>query len=152
MEVIQRLVDIEHFNDAELSSNRPVPLHKVENILPTAKFLDNIRRAIDTPIIIRSGYRDPEANRGVGGSPRSMHMEFNALDFKPSGFGSRQLAELVVDIINGKYSIAVYWKGKLVTITPELMGIGYYGINHGNFIHIDTRGLLGKPAAEWQYI
>ena len=39
----------------------------------------------DTPIIINSGYRSPELNRKVGGSPTSNHLTGCAVDIRVSG-------------------------------------------------------------------
>ena len=152
MQIIKRLTngEVENFEDWELTKNRPVPLHLIENILPTILFVQNIRTVIGVAIGVGSGYRDYLANLEAGGDEDSLHLEFNGLDFTPKGYSAADLQQLCARIENGEFNITVMWKRKLVTITPELLGLG---LNKAKgFIHIDTRGLLGRKApSRWGY-
>lgn len=46
------------------------------------EILQPLRDAMGEPIIITSGYRSPELNRAVGGSPTSQHTRGEAVDIK----------------------------------------------------------------------
>jgi len=61
---------------------------KLENLTRTAMKMDHIRRLLGRPIIVSSGYRSPEVNKIVGGSPTSDHMQGLAVDFICPGFGT----------------------------------------------------------------
>lgn len=157
MQIIKTLTngEVENFEDWELTKNRPVPLHLIENILPTILFVQNIRTTIDVKIGISSGYRGLLVNAEAGGDDDSLHLEFNALDFrpldfKPRGYSVADLELLYKRIESGEFNITVMWKGKPVTITPEHLGLGLS--KKKRFIHIDTRGLLGRRApSRWTY-
>lgn len=49
----------------------------------TERLLDPIREAFGRPIIVTSGYRCPELNKAVGGSPTSAHLQGYAADLVP---------------------------------------------------------------------
>ena len=54
----------------------------------TAFEMDNVRELLDHPVIVSSGYRSPELNAAIGGSPTSSHMNGEAVDFTCPGFGT----------------------------------------------------------------
>lgn len=60
-------------------------LANIRNIL--APGIQEVRDLIGHPVFISSGYRSPEVNAAVGGSPTSQHTEGLAADFKAPGFG-----------------------------------------------------------------
>ena len=129
-------LDLKHFRDYELLEkgnrhkghgsaqglNADPPRDKWENIEQTIYVLDQLRTKLNAPIKILSAYRSPAYNKAIGGSPRSLHMQFNAIDFvcfngrKPTHWATY----LKVWIDNGMF------KG----------GIGVYD----TFVHLDTRG------------
>lgn len=49
----------------------------------TERLLDPLREAFGHPIIVTSGYRCPELNKAVGGSPTSAHLQGYAADLVP---------------------------------------------------------------------
>ncbi|SEN38551.1 Peptidase M15 [Prevotella sp. ne3005] len=56
----------------------------------------------DNPIIITSGYRSPEVNRAVGGSPTSNHLTGCAVDIRCEGFEQAlRYANILLDISDG---------------------------------------------------
>ena len=56
----------------------------------------------DEPIIITSGYRSPEVNRAVGGSPTSNHLTGCAVDIRCAGFEQAiRYACILLDISDG---------------------------------------------------
>ncbi len=150
MEIIKLLTDNEvvNFTDQELTFGRSVPLRLLENIIPTSIILQKIRTAEEVEFFIRSGYRDPQTNLQAGGSEKSLHMEFNAVDFCPSGYVKSDLEKLLSRIEEGEFNTTICFKGKVITVTPEHMGLGL----SDSFIHMDTRGLLGRKSPErWRY-
>jgi len=79
--------------------------------------LDHLRRVINRPIYINSGYRCKEENRRVGGASGSYHLLGMAVDIHVKDF-------LLSD---------------LLTIAQEMgfNGIGFY--EKKNFLHLDIR-------------
>ena len=56
----------------------------------------------DEPIIITSGYRSPEVNRAVGGSPTSNHLTGCAVDIRCVGIEQAlRYANILLDISDG---------------------------------------------------
>lgn len=81
--------------------------------------LQKLRDKLGKPVVITSGYRTPEHNTKVGGSPNSQHLEGNAADIK----------------VNGVHPLDVAFAAESVGFT----GIGVY-TNDGNyFTHVDVR-------------
>lgn len=58
--------------------------------------LEPLRRAINSPIIISSGYRCPELNRAIGGSAASAHMYGLAVDIVVPGVPVRKVCQRVL--------------------------------------------------------
>jgi hypothetical protein len=94
------------------------------NIIPTVRVAQQAREHFGRPMIVNSGYRDPDYNRAVGSSPGSQHVRFTAMDVRIAGVTPRGLYDWFVQ-------------------HPEAgrMGIGLYP----TFVHIDKRG----AAARW---
>lgn len=67
--------------------NSVPPLH-MENVKDLAHVMQQIRDFLSVPVVINSGYRSPEVNRLVGGSPTSHHRYAAAADWIAPGFGS----------------------------------------------------------------
>lgn len=118
----------------------------IENIIPTLVMLQEIRDYVNVPIIINSSYRSPEYNKRIGGASNSLHLKFNAIDFSPTGFKRADYDELLYRINARYFNRVIKFKGKETLISPAVMGIGLYP----NFMHIDTRGLIGlKAPSRW---
>jgi hypothetical protein len=107
----------------------PCPMPLWGHAVKTLTVLEWLREQLGAPIIILSGYRDPQYNRAIGGASKSLHTLGNATDIRVKGVRPKQVA------------------AKLETHPDaEQFGIGRYEM----FTHIDTRGLLGLPApARW---
>lgn len=92
------------------------------NIAATVRALDALRLKLGQPIAITNAYRAPAYNTCIDGASGSMHMQFNALDFKVRAMSAPAVA------------MALRWlrdkEGLFVG------GIGRYN----SFTHIDTRG------------
>lgn len=77
--------------------------------------LQQLRDRINRPIVITSGYRNPEHNRRVGGAPNSQHLLGTAADIRINGMNPIQLQ-------------------------PHAEVIGFTGIGlYGSFLHVDIR-------------
>lgn len=82
------------------------------NLDSVANRLQVIRDLIQLPIQITSGYRTPEHNKKVGGSPNSYHLKGMAADIVVLGMGAIEVQQFLDN-----------WSG----------GIGEYG----TFTHLD---------------
>lgn len=99
------------------------PKHVLENLKALALRLEEARTLLgNRPMIITSGYRDPEHNRRVGGVKNSYHVKGMAADFVVRGLSNRQVQVLLKE-----------WKG----------GMG----KASNFTHLDIR----PYKARWTY-
>lgn len=67
-------------NDEEAKSS-PI-LANIQNLCEVV--LEPLREQVNEPVIISSGYRCPQLNRAVGGSPTSQHMTGEACDIHHS--------------------------------------------------------------------
>jgi uncharacterized protein YcbK (DUF882 family) len=138
-----------NFSAAEILHNNniaDIPEELIPNIFPTLKILQLIRTDLNIPIKINSTFRTKEHNTAVGGSPNSLHLHFNAIDFSVKGFTAANYNNLVYRINARCYITSIEFQEENRILTPNIMGIGLYP----NFIHIDTRGLLGfKVPARW---
>lgn len=137
---------IKNFTEAELARGNDIPCEMIKNIIPTVKVLQEIRDFLGVPILVNSCYRPEAYNKKVGGAKDSLHLVFNAIDFRPKGFDTFALMQLYDDIDLNKFIVTVGWNGAKVKVTSMAMGLGLYP----TFIHLDTRGLLGRSApARW---
>ncbi|MFG1480034.1 N-acetylmuramoyl-L-alanine amidase [Xanthobacter sp. V4C-4] len=93
-----------------------------DNILATARMLDEIRHRLEAPCHILSCYRAPAYNSCVGGERGSLHMRFNAIDFRCAQGTPAQWWEVA--------------KAVRASTPAYAGGIGRYA----SFVHIDTRG------------
>ena len=87
--------------------------------------LDELRVFFNKPVIVLSGFRCPQHNMAIGGSPTSQHMLGKAADITVKYVSPIQVYE--------------YLKRKY----PHTYGLGYYNIS--NFIHVDVR----RDEARW---
>lgn len=139
---------IKNFSIQEITQNQnTIPVHYLENIIPTLCLLQTIRSRTGVPIFVNSTYRTPEHNRAVNGKPDSLHLVFNAIDFTPAGYTYQMLSLLFRQILKGDFITDIILRGERLCITPLIMGTGLYH----SFIHIDTRGILGRISpAVWK--
>lgn len=119
----------ENFNLMEFASKdgADFPQEVIKNLYELAKNLEVIRAFYNKPIKVNSGYRSPQHNKNVGGSPKSQHVQGKAADIVIDGITPKELAQgIKVLIENGKISEG---------------GIGVYD----TFTHYDIR----KVKARW---
>lgn len=79
--------------------------------------LEQVRRKINKPIIITSGYRTPAHNAKVGGAKYSYHMRGMAVDIRVDGMTPKELAKVINSTVPDECGIIVY----------------------DNWVHFDTR-------------
>ena len=104
----------QHFALAEFTRSATAQAKGIDNSLdPSAKadqpiiscltvlcenVLEPLRRHLNVPIVISSGYRCPALNSAVGGSPTSQHMRGQACDIHiPSVSQGKQWMEWIMD-------------------------------------------------------
>lgn len=102
------------------------PANLWPRIANTARMLDEIRERLGASCRILSAYRAPAYNTCVGGESASLHMSFNAIDFRCSSGTPTQWR----DVARAVRSSNPAFKG----------GIGLYS----SFVHIDTRGSIAN--------
>lgn len=110
------------------------PAHLWRNIIPTLHVDEWLRAALgNRPLYISSGYRDARYNAAVGGADQSLHKEFGATDLHCLHTTPQKMARALEDHPDA-----------------DRLGIGVYGPDDGSFVHVDTRGLIGRSApARW---
>lgn len=101
-----------------------------QRLANTARMLDEIRHRLGAPVRILSCYRNQAYNACVRGEPQSLHMRFNAIDWRCDS-GNAMAWRDVARAVRASDS---RFQG----------GIGTYVGQ--NFVHIDTRG----SEANWQ--
>ena len=79
--------------------------------------LEIIRKKLNAPVIINSGYRTPEWNKKVGGAKCSYHMKGMAADIVVKGHTPKEVAKIANEIMK------------------DYGGV----IRYSNFVHVDVR-------------
>jgi len=133
---------IQHFNGKEICHGWDIPDDLLYNILPTVRVLNIIRGWYGKPIYINSTYRSPAYNKAVSGKPKSLHLDFNAIDFTVKD--KKDLKKIFDEIIRLDSQDNVF---DFLPKPKGNFGTGYY---EGRFIHLDTRStLLRHSPARW---
>lgn len=74
----------------------------VEHLNELALFLDGLRAAWGSGIIVSSGFRNDALNKAVGGVPNSVHKIGYAADLQPANGDIEGFKRFVVDWLQGK--------------------------------------------------
>ena len=95
----------EHFSLNELThsdlavrkgiSNDPTP-DVISNLTRLAELLEQVRKYLNKPISINSGYRCPELNQAVGGQKASQHLLGCAADIRVSGMTPDEIVKAII--------------------------------------------------------
>ena len=73
------------------------PAKVKDNLERLALFLEQVRKVVNKPISISSGYRSREVNESVGGSKTSQHCEGCAADFNVKGMSPDAVVRAIVN-------------------------------------------------------
>lgn len=140
--VIFKAEGIEHFTPREVCSMRKaknaiaIPPSKYwERIIPALKLAEELR-AIVGPLYVGNGYRPRDYNKAVGGSWRSQHIQFRALDLDLIERG----------VVNQETFYEEACKIFLDRGKELKMGLGLYRPWRGTRIHID----IGYSFRHWE--
>jgi zinc D-Ala-D-Ala carboxypeptidase len=95
--------------------NIPTPVHMV-NLQHLAEQMEKVRALFDKPIVITSGYRNPELNAAVKGVPDSAHALGHAADFHVHELDDLAAAKIVRDSTL-KFDQLIYEKNRCVHIS-----------------------------------
>lgn len=66
-------------------------------ILLCEKILEPLRMKIGRPVYVSSGYRSPELNTLIGGSPRSQHTKGEAADIEVAGMTAAEVFRYIIE-------------------------------------------------------
>lgn len=116
---------------------RVVYKHKnqVANMKPELrKNIADTAEALGMDLIVKSGYRDPETNKRVGGAKLSQHMLGGAADISIAGMPTEQRVALVRELIK-----------------RGAKRVGVYSGNTGLHVDYGTAGLDGKKKAHFMF-
>jgi uncharacterized protein YcbK (DUF882 family) len=86
-----------HFKVKEFACKDGSPIVFVDNYL--VGLLEILRKTIDKPIIITSGYRTPEHNKKVNGAKYSYHMRGCAVDIIVKDMTPKEIAKTLNKIV-----------------------------------------------------
>jgi len=124
----------EHFSFEELTDSLSYPYLVAQNMVDargyekqlkyTAYTLEEIRRVLDVPMKVTSGFRNTALNKAVGGSPTSGHTKGLCADFKPIGMS-----------VEDAYELIKFNKNKC----PSLKKCIFESIRGAKWLHIETK-------------
>ena len=131
---------IEHFTGREVCTMRRAgilvdapPEEWWPRIVPALKLAEDLREMLGHPLIVGNGYRPAALNRQVGGSQRSRHITFHAVDLDLPRSHSRLDDQIAL------YREAVLMFDGLRNLEPGGIGLGLYGRrSYGTRVHIDA--------------
>lgn len=84
--------------------------HSTASIRPDVlDMLNRVAGLVDFPLVINSGYRDPESNKRAGGAKASQHMHGEAIDISLNGLSNAQRTQLTQALVQaGAHRIGAY--------------------------------------------
>jgi len=138
-----------YFTQKEIENGKVIPDNLYGNIIPTMLVLDYLREKIREPIYINSTYRDPDYNRAVGGAKNSLHLVFNAVDFtirRESALLKMRDIKTIYKMLDDFDKNGMGETSRIIMMKRNCFGLGLYLRGSQSFIHLDTRGLIGRAA------
>ena len=118
---------------------------ELANLKRIAAAMEIVRYTLGCPITVTSGYRCPEVNRHVGGSPTSMHLQGLACDFIAPSFGTPyQIARKMLGVEALQFDQLIHEYGRWVHLglsvkEPRLQALSIF--TAGRYLP----GILEKP-------
>ena len=129
-----------HFSFEELTNSESYPDLVPQNMADARRFekqmrytactLEEIRRVLNVPMKITSGFRNGALNKAVGGSPTSGHAKGLCADFIPIGMEALEAYALIMDN-----------KDKC----PSLKKCIFESIKGARWLHIETKTEANQP-------
>ena len=89
----------EHFKVKEFRCKDGSTIIFVDDYM--VQILEMLRKKLEKPIIITSGYRTPEHNAKVNGAKYSYHMRGQAVDIRINGISAKRIAKELDKIVDG---------------------------------------------------
>ena len=120
-----------HFRLAEFASRDgvPVPVSLHQNLLRLCEQLEVLRKRLNEPLIVMSGYRTVDQNTKAGGARLSQHLTAKAADIRAVSLKPEDLAAEILGLIKGGHmhdgGIGIYPSGR-----TRLRGWVHYDIRH----------------------
>lgn len=121
-----KLTDNFYKSEFESKDGATMPKDVFDNVKKLAKSLQTIRDIVNEPIHINSGYRSPNHNKAIGGSPNSQHLLGKAADIWCENTTEEELKDIIQGLIDDRY------------ISEGGLGI------YDTFIHYDIRGIKAR--------
>ena len=84
----------------------------IDNLNRLALFLDEMRDAWGSGIIVSSGYRCARLNKAVGGVENSTHQRGNAVDIVPANGRMKEFEDFLRDWLKDKMFDECLWESK----------------------------------------
>jgi uncharacterized protein YcbK (DUF882 family) len=103
-----------------------MPIEILGNVQQLIENLNVIREELGFPLYVNSGYRSPEHNKAIGGSPKSQHLTGKAADLRSNEFTPEEIGQVIQRLIDEK------------KISEG--GLSVYG----TFVHYDIRGTKAR--------
>lgn len=120
--------------DKYQDQNRDLTADQIDKLTQVARLLEHVRYVLAEPLVIHSGYRCPDLNQAIGGSPVSQHLLCEAADFMPITMDLGQAFRIIQkDLTTNRSNV-----GQLIFETADRP----YGVT--SWIHIS----LGMPYRE----
>lgn len=120
-------------------SNKPSAIHKAHIVESIETLIDPLREAWETycrqhnlgkvGIYISSGYRRPELNAAVGGSPTSAHCHGYAFDLMPTNKKMIEFKRFCRKFLTDKAFDQLISEGEDKSGTPSWIHVGYKNSN-----------------------
>lgn len=107
--------------------NRNLSQGDVVKLEHLALLLENIRLAVDAPLVIHSGYRCPDLNAYLGSSENSQHVKCEAADFSVKGMETEVAFRLILSALRQhRFSVGqlIFEKAERSYGTAEWIHVG----------------------------
>lgn len=140
----------EHFTLAEMTKSQTATRMGIDNTpgdgeITALSFLCNtvlegVRKNFGIPFSPTSGYRSPELNKAIGGSPKSQHCLGQAADIEVPGVSNLDLATYISNNLKFDQLILEYYDGTPTSgwVHVSLVGDYQYTFSEENRLQVMT--------------